>query len=140
GFSDVERAKLRGFFGPLTLLDELVRSGANVSVPSDTLTRQIATDILDAAHVASAQIVSLVSDGRGMGAMLIGATHTDVTSADSVAFARAMGNQVVQSIELADSVARLTASEQRYRTLLEGANDHIPLLPPHPRRPQANHP
>src|SRR5262249_1467830 len=33
-------------------------------------------------------------------------------------------------LELADSVARLTASEQRYRTLLEHANDYIAVLTP----------
>ena len=62
--------------------------------------------------------------------MIIGATSTDVTSDDSVAFARAMGNQVVQSLALARSVARLTASEKRYRTLLESANDFIAVLTP----------
>ena len=130
GFSAAESAALRRFFGHAALLDDIVRSGGSVTIPSDALPRQITQDILEGANVASAQIVPLVSDGRGMGVMLIGATRTDVTTEDSVAFARAMGNQVVQSLELADSVARLTASEQRYRALLEHANDYIAVLTP----------
>src|SRR6185295_15226340 len=87
-------------------------------------------DILAGAHIAAAQIVPLIADGRGVGAMIIGGTGREVTSDDSVAFARAMGNQVVQSLELARSVGRLTASELRYRTLLESASDFIAILSP----------
>jgi PAS domain S-box-containing protein len=130
GFSEAERAMLRTFFGHAALLEEIVQRGGSVSVPSPAMPADIAHDILAGAKVASVQIVPLVSDGRGMGAMMIGATQTDVTSDDSVAFARAMGNQVVQSLELARSVARLTASEQRYRTLLNSANDYIAVLTP----------
>ena len=99
GFSETESAKLRGFFGHAALLDEIVRRGGSVSLPSEALSRQVSRDILDGAAVASAQIVPLISDGRGMGVMVIGATRPDVTTNDSVAFARAMGSQVVQSLD-----------------------------------------
>src|SRR5439155_20302718 len=81
-------------------------------------------------NLSSAQIRPFSSDGRGMGVRSIGATRMDVSGVDRVAFARAMGNQVVQSLELARYVARLTATEQRYRTLLENASDYIAVLSP----------
>ena len=60
--------------------------------------------------------------------MVLGAQRSDVTGEDAIAFARAMGNQMVQSLELADVFARLAASELRYRTLLESASDAIAVL------------
>ncbi|MEP7305949.1 MAG: response regulator [Acidobacteriota bacterium] len=130
GFSESEREGLAHFFGHASLLEDIVQRGASVSLPSAGMAPGVSRDILTCAGVASFQIVPLISDGRGMGVMMIGATQTDVTSDDSVALARAMGNQVVQSLELARSVARLTASEQRYRTLLNNANDYIGVLTP----------
>ena len=128
GFSDAERLGLEAFFGHLDVLEEIVGSTASVSVPSALISEAVSRAILDGAGVASAQIVPLISEGRGMGAMIIGATLTDVTTTDSVAFARAMGNQIVQSIELSRLVARLAASEDRYRTLLDNANDAIAVI------------
>src|SRR5439155_22453344 len=130
GFSDIERAALQGFFGHLALLEHIIEGAVAVSVPSREIPEWAARDILSGAAVASAQIVPLVSDGRGMGAMIIGAARTDVTSEDSIAFARAMGKQVVQSLQLTDVVARLAASEKRYRTLLQNASDAIATLTP----------
>ena len=124
------RRSFRRFFGHGALLEDIVNRGGSVSVPSSAIPDGTSRDILAGANVAAAQIVPLISDGRGVGAMIIGATSKDVTSDDCVAFARAMGNQVVQSLELARSVARLTASEQRYRTLLESASDFIAVLTP----------
>jgi PAS domain S-box-containing protein len=130
GFSDLERGRLEVFFGHLDLLEAIVARGRAVPIPSPALSQQAAGAILAGANVASAQVVPLISDGRGVGAMIIGATRTDVTSDDSVAFAQAMGNQVVQSLELTRLVGRLSASEQRYRTLLESASDAIAVLTP----------
>jgi two-component system cell cycle sensor histidine kinase/response regulator CckA len=128
GFSEAERSMLQNFFGQSQLLEDIVDRRASVTVPSSAIPDRASQNILAGAHIAAAHIVPLISDGRGVGAMIIGATSKDVTTDDSVAFARAMGNQVVQSLELTKSVARLTASDQRYRTLLENATDFIAVL------------
>ncbi len=113
GFSESERTALESFFGHMARFEAIVDAGASVSVPSVAIPENVSHAILSGARVASAQIVPLILDGRGVGAMFIGATRTDVTGEDSVAFARAMGNHVVQSLELARSVGRLSASEER---------------------------
>ena len=71
--------------------------------------------------------------------MLIGATHSDMTTENSIAFARAMCNQLIQSLALAKSVGRLTASEARYRALLDSATDAIAILTPEGVIREANH-
>jgi PAS domain S-box-containing protein len=130
GFSEAERSKLQNFFGHSSVLENIVARGGSVPVPSSAIPDGTSRDILAGANITAAQIVPLISEGRGVGAMIIGATSRDVTSDDTVAFARAMGNQVVQSLELARFMARLTTSEQRYRTLLETATDFVAVLTP----------
>ncbi|HEY6561849.1 MAG TPA: response regulator [Polyangiaceae bacterium] len=128
GFSPSQRAALPTFFGHSAWLEQVVEQQATTSVPSTALPEDVSKTILSRADVASAQIVPLVTEGRGVGAILLGAKRTDVTNDDSIAFARAMGNQLAQSLELASSFSRLAASEERYRAVTESANDAIAIL------------
>jgi two-component system cell cycle sensor histidine kinase/response regulator CckA len=121
GFSEAERSRLQNFFGHVAMLAELVDRGGSVSVPSSAIPDDTSRDILAGANITAAQIVPLMSEGRGVGAMIIGATGNDVTSDDCVAFARAMGNQVVQSLELARSVASLSQERDRAQRYLDTA-------------------
>jgi PAS domain S-box-containing protein len=62
--------------------------------------------------------------------MVLGARTANITGEDALAFARVLGAQMGQAIGLAHAFASLTASEQRYRTLTENANDAISILTP----------
>jgi PAS domain S-box-containing protein len=139
GFSEAERSRLQTFFGHPALLEEIVSRGSSVAIPSAVIPSVKSRDILASANISAAQIVPLIADGQGLGAMIIGTTSQDVTSEDSVAFARAMGNQLVQSLGLARAMDRLSVSEQRYRTLLENANDFIAVLSPDGIVREVNH-
>ena len=130
GFSEAERAALTDFFGETPFLERIVQERNAISIPSPVVPEAVARSVLDGAGVIFAQVVPLVSQGSGLGAIVLGARRTDVTSEDSVAFARAIGNQIVQSLELETSFRRLAESEQRYRTLMESANDGIFILAP----------
>ena len=130
GFTSTERAGLLGFFGRAEILQDAVQRQATLSIPSAPLPERLSRELLAQLDAASAQVVPLISDGRGVGAMLLCAKYTDVTNDDSIAFARAMGNQLAQSLDLAKSFARLTASERRYRALTEAAHEAISILAP----------
>jgi PAS domain S-box-containing protein len=121
GFSAAERSQLQNFFGHGTLLEAIVNGGGSVAVPSSAIPDGTSRDILAGANVSAAQIVPLISDGRGVGAMIIGATGKDVTTDDCVAFARAMGNQVVQSLALSTSMASLSQERDRAQRYLDTA-------------------
>ncbi|MBZ0271884.1 response regulator [bacterium] len=86
--------------------------------------------ILKAAGVDSIQLVPLVSESRCVGIILLGAITTDVSNEDTVAFARAMGNQLALSLELAHSFQRLAESERKYRTVMTNAHDFVAILSP----------
>jgi len=130
GFSDHETERLSTFFGHMSLLAELIANKIPVSFPSGAVARDLEREILDQADVDTAEIVPLVSGGVGIGAIVLGAKRTDMTSEDAVTFARAIGNQIVQSLDLERSFLRLAESERRYRTLMEHANDAIAVLTP----------
>lgn len=130
GFSPAEVRGLDDFFGYLPLLERLVAPHTIVLIPSVDVPAKACPGLLECAGVASLQIVPLVFERRGAGAMVLGTKHTDLTSDDSLAFARAMGNQLVQSLEATEAIAKLSASEQRYRSLMENASDAISILTP----------
>lgn len=130
GFSLGEEASLRRFFGQPELLEQAIAQRVPVSIPSPGIDERVTTSILAAANAVTAEIVPLVSAERTHGAIVLAARHTDLTSEDAVIFARAIGSQVVQALELDDSFAKLTASELRYRTLMEHASDAIAILTP----------
>ncbi len=128
GFTEPEAAGLTDFYGQRALLEQIIDRQAAVSIPAAAVAEAKSRRILEGAGVPVAEVIPLISEGRGVGAIVLAAKRTDVTSEDSVAFARAMGNQLVQSLELENSFARLAASEQRYRTLTENAHDAIAIL------------
>ncbi len=131
GFDSTEREGLATFFGEASFLERALEHDSAVSIPDDSARYDPRmTAVLQNAGVTYLHILPLASEGRNLGAIVLGANGTDVTSEDSVAFARAIGNQVVQSLELEASFLRLAASEKRYRTLMEGANDAIAVITP----------
>jgi PAS domain S-box-containing protein len=131
GFAPEDGPELAGFFGNRGLLEDAARRQATVSVRASSPPDDEANvALLSRLDTASCQLVPLVSDGRGVGVMVLCARHTDVTNEDSIAFARAMGNQLAQSLELARSFTRLAGSERRYRAVTEAAYDAISLATP----------
>lgn len=128
GFSALEQRELSGFFGETPTLEQIVADRVAVSIPSKALSEAASRRVMELADIVYAEIVPLVSKDRGIGAIFLGAKRTDVPSEDAVAFARAIGNQIVHSLELESAFRSLMDSEQRYRTLMESANDGIAIL------------
>jgi len=128
GFSEAERAALPAFFGHLPLLEQIIAGRMAVSVPSRAVPEEVAEALLRRTDAAFLEIVPLVSEGAGVGAIVLAGRRTDVTTEDAVAFARAIGNQIVKSLELEFFFRRLAESEQRYRALMESAGDVISIL------------
>jgi PAS domain S-box-containing protein len=130
GFSEPEQRDLSTFFGHRAILEDAAQRQATLSLPSSHFSEELARGLISQLGAVSAQIVPLISDGRGMGVMVLCARHSDVTNEDSIAFARAMGNQLAQSLDLARSFARLASSERRYRAVTEAAHEVITILGP----------
>jgi CheY-like chemotaxis protein/nitrogen-specific signal transduction histidine kinase len=139
GFSQAQHAVLATFFGQMPVLQQIVEQRILVSIPSAAFPEHTARIVLSLGDLVSVDIVPLISQGHGIGAILLGSAHADMTSEDAVAFARAIGSQIVQALDLEVCFRRLSQSEQRYRTLMENANDGISILTPDGVVREANH-
>ena len=130
GFSDDEVSGLTDAFVKDAIIADIVKRGTAARLASSAIGPGPLRDVLTHAKVSSLEIVPLVVEGNSLGAMLLAPKGSDLVGAEAVAFARAMANQLAQSLELANAFARLAASEHRYRVLTESAHDAICVLTP----------
>ncbi len=86
------------FFGALELLANVVERKLPVIFPSPDVPMSRA--VLATARIASMQIVPLVLDGKGVGAIVLSSRANDLPSEGVIGFARAMGAQIVQALAL----------------------------------------
>lgn len=128
GFSPRETAQLRVAFGRQALFAELALRGNVVLIPSEEVLDAVAEQLLIEAGTTSMLIVPVTWSAARYGMILLGARIEDISGEDALAFARVLGAQMGQAIGLSRSFANLAASEQRYRTLTENANDAIVLV------------
>jgi diguanylate cyclase (GGDEF)-like protein len=80
--------------------------------------------VVAAAGLASILVVPLRCGGRRVGGLVVGSTDPDVPS-DWIQLSRLMAGPIAQALALAGTVARLAASEQRFRGIAESTADGI---------------
>jgi PAS domain S-box-containing protein len=130
GFSEGEVARLREVFGCEDILADVANRGKVVLVPSATVPTDLAQKLVVDAGVTSLLLVPVSWAAATYGLLVLGARTADITGEDALAFARVLGAQMGQAIGLAHAFTSLAASELRYRTLTENANDAISILTP----------
>lgn len=86
-----------------------------------------------------AVLLPLSARGTLVGAMLLDRPESSESNEDWIAFARAIANQVSLAVSLARSFARIEASEQRARGLMDHAGDGILVATEDGRIVEANH-
>jgi diguanylate cyclase (GGDEF)-like protein/PAS domain S-box-containing protein len=126
GFPDSTQPDLARFFGQLPRLREAMQAGQPVTLPDDA-NGGWQREVLDRADASSMMIapVSLFDERLGV---LVTASNQPQLSEDWHAFAEALGAQVGQAIGLARALSQLRGNEERYRTIVETANEGIILL------------
>jgi PAS domain S-box-containing protein len=110
------------------LRDAMARGGVLIPCPE---TRQEGLDLLVALGVASALVVPIVARGETLGVLLLASNRTDLGDAESDTFvraARSVSMQLGEALALSRMFTKLSASEKRLRTLMEGAYDCIFVL------------
>jgi PAS domain S-box-containing protein len=128
GFSKLETAPLQRAFGCEALFTDLAHHRKVVLIPSSAVRPDVAQQLIEESGSSSLLLVPVLWATAVQGVMLLGARDTDMTGEDALAFARVLGAQMGQAIGLAQSFSNLVASEQRYRTLSDHANDGISIL------------
>jgi PAS domain S-box-containing protein len=113
------------------ILDEAIRQGG-LMIPSAAAGRA-GEKLLAALGAASALVLPIVARDDPLGTLLLASNAADLAGAEGDAFvraARAISRQLGQALALSRLFARLTAAEQRYRVLLENAQDGIAISTP----------
>jgi PAS domain S-box-containing protein len=130
GFSETELPRLHRVFDCEDVIGDIARRGRVVPIPSAVVPADLAQRLIVEAGATSLLLIPVSWGDTIYGAMLLGARTADITGEDALAFARVLGAQMGQAIGLAHAFASRAASEQRYRTLIENANDAICILTP----------
>lgn len=119
GFQESAVPAVKTFFGEQDLLRTLADGTHAVEIPSAAVDATAAQRLLTQAKTTAVVVAPLVTGGRSHGALVLRASSRDLgesflTSVASVAA------QLGQAVALSDTMARLGASEERYRSLFEG--------------------
>jgi PAS domain S-box-containing protein len=128
GFSVSETTRLKVLFGCEPLLAGLARQGKVLLIPSAPVSHELSQRLIAESGSSSLLFVPVLWASTLHGAVLLCGRAEDIAGEDAMAFARVLGAQLGQAIGLAQSFSKLAASEQRYRTLSETANDGITIL------------
>jgi CheY-like chemotaxis protein len=119
GYDVADRVDM--FFGESEFLAKTIERTVPVIVPSPVVPDAVSRALLATARTVSMQIVPLVLAGKGIGAIVLSSRALDLPSEGVVAFARAMGTQIVQTLALMKAFEIRKAAEEA----LQRANDEL---------------
>jgi two-component system cell cycle sensor histidine kinase/response regulator CckA len=111
-------------FGHPELIQAIAAGGRPVSLTAPGA----AADFLASMGRSSAMVVPFVVMGETFGVLVLASDHQDLSDNSWLGFAGSLAVQFGQTVALGQSLTRLAASEQRYRALMEQANDAILVL------------
>jgi PAS domain S-box-containing protein len=118
GYPSAGYPPLAIFFGYARLLHQALAGGEPLAVPSGLPPGGQARGLLEAANAESLLLTPLIAGDQRLGVLVMSSTNHDLEE-DWITFAKAVGYQISQAIALSRTVARLAASEQRYRELIQ---------------------
>jgi PAS domain S-box-containing protein len=114
-------------YGQQRMLQEMIERGEPSAVPAAGSTDQ-ALAFLRGLGQGSALFVPFSVLERGFGLLVLSSDSHDLSDDAWIGFARTLAAQFGQTVALGQSLSRLAASEERYRTLMEQAHDAILFL------------
>jgi two-component system cell cycle sensor histidine kinase/response regulator CckA len=95
-------------------------------------------DLLARLGRASALVLPFAVLSRTAGALLLASVNRELSDSGWMSFSRSLAVQFGQAVGLGQSLTRLAASEERYRAVMEQANDAILILDVEDRILEAN--
>ena len=144
GIAAAMREDAEACFGHPELIHAIVASGrpaalATAGAPDvPGVGAGAAADFLTRLGRPSALVVPFVVMGETFGVLVLASDHQDLSDSSWLGFAGSLAVQFGQTVALGQSLNRLAASEERYRALMEQANDAILVLDMEQRILEAN--
>ena len=131
-----------GCFGHPEVLSRALEAGGDVlacTIGAPDCPEPALLEIASRLESRSVLVIPLQVLGQRCGILLLASSSQDLTERTWLGFARTLAVQFGQTVALGQSLSRGVASEARYRSLVEHANDAILLLDPEGRVVEANH-
>jgi len=125
GYHQTSLAEVAGLFGHEALFRTALEAGSPLAIPSPAVDAATATEFLSRTGPASALILPIVFREERLGALLVATDLRDLSSEESLDFARTIGNQIGQVIALRRAFVRMAAAERQYRGIFENAVEGI---------------
>ena len=116
GYPPEAQEGLRHFFGHSHILQQALQHGEPVDVRFPGAAQE---DLLGRADARSILVTPLTLGNSHLGVICLMSANRELGE-DWLSFAKVMGSQIAESLELARTLSRLARSEQRYRDLIQG--------------------
>jgi PAS domain S-box-containing protein len=133
GYGDSAEGPLQDYFGHADLLRRVLEKGEPVEINLTNPPSDVARDLLTKAGARSILIAPLVLGERRLGVVEMASGNRELGE-DWRSFAKGIGSQIAQALELARTLSHLSASEQRYRDLVENLDAVVWEADPERRR------
>ncbi len=121
------RHEAEGCFGHPGVVRSIVASGGPAALAVASAGAAEA-EFLARLERTSALVVPFVVMGETFGVLVLASDEQDLSDGSWLGFAGSLSVQFGQTVALGQSLNRLAASEERYRALMEQANDAIVIL------------
>ncbi len=119
GYPDSDERALAEFFGHAGLLRRVIREAEPVLVPSPTVPGDQSEGLLATAGAKAMLIAPLIMGAERLGVLVMVSVYRELGE-EWLSFAKTVGGQFGQALGLARAHARLAASEQQIRDLVQG--------------------
>jgi PAS domain S-box-containing protein len=119
GYTEAEVGLLADHFGHAELLHRTLADGEPVEIRASAGGPGQAEELLARSRAQSMLLAPLILGEKRLGIIQMASANREL-SRDWLAFARTMGSQIAQALELSRTLTRLSASERRYRDLVQG--------------------
>jgi PAS domain S-box-containing protein len=124
-YRDAALTEVAALFGHESLFRAALAAGAPLSIPSPAVEAATAREFLRRTGASSAVILPVLFGEERLGALLVATDLKDLSSQESLDFARTIGHQIGQVIALRRAFAGIAAAEEQYRGIFEHAVEGI---------------
>jgi PAS domain S-box-containing protein len=119
GYAATAEGPLADFFGRIDLLHRVLDAGEPMEVNRTSTACNGSADLLAKSGAQAILLTPLLLGEKRLGVLEMASAHRELGE-DWLTFAKGIGGQISQALELGRALSQLNASEQRYRDLVGG--------------------
>jgi PAS domain S-box-containing protein len=124
GFPDSDAPSLSDFWKHSDILRQAIQEESTLIVPSDQVDSRSGEDLLEKMQAKAILISPMTSPKGCVGVIVLASSDRDLGE-EWMSFGKVLGGQLGQAIQLSRTIAELAGSEEKYRRIVETAEEGI---------------